>query len=79
MVFDVKKNIKLRMRGKIIIPQKTFRNIVKLSKEFDSIVETIEIMNDRELMKGIERSRTDFKKGRFRELKNMNEIDKMLG
>lgn len=67
------------MRDKIIIPQKAFRNMVRLNEEFDSLVETIEIMNDKELMKGIERSERDLKAGRVKELKSINGLDKIFG
>ena len=78
-MMDIKKKAKLSMRGKIIIPQKAFRNMVRLNEEFDSIVETIEIMNDRELMEGIERSENDLKAGRIKELKSINDLDKIFG
>lgn len=67
------------MRGKIIIPQKAFRNMVRLSEEFDSLVETIEIMNDKELVKGIERSRQDMNAGRIKELRSLDDLDKLFG
>ncbi len=38
----------------------------KLRGEFDSPVETIEIMNDKELVKGIKRSIDDVRSGRIR-------------
>lgn len=79
MILDIKKKTRLSMRGNIMIPQKAFRSIVKLNEEFDSIIETIEIMNDKELMKGIERSERDLKAGRVREIKNINDIDSMFG
>lgn len=79
MVFDIRKKAKVSMRGKIVIPQKAFKNMVRLNEQFDSIIETIEIMNDNELMKGIERSRSDLKAGRCREIKNTNDIDKLFG
>lgn len=79
MVLDIKKKAKFGMRGKIIIPQKAFRNMVRLNEEFDSIIETIEIMNDKELMKGIERSRRDLDAGRIKEMKNISDIDSMFG
>ncbi len=79
MVLDIKKKMKMSMRGKILIPQKAFRNMVKLNEEFDSLIETIEIMNDKELMKGIQRSERDLKAGRVKELKNINDLDKVFG
>lgn len=79
MVLDIKKRMKLSMRGKILIPQKAFKSMVKLNEEFDSIMETIEIMNDRELMEGVQRSRNDMKSGRVREIKNISDLDKIFG
>lgn len=79
MVLDIKKRMKPDMRGKILIPQKAFKSMVKLNEEFDSIMETIEIMNDKELMKGVQRSRNDMKSGRVRELKSINDLDKIFG
>lgn len=79
MVFDIKKKQKLSMRGKIVIPQRAFRNMVRLNEEFDSIIETIEVMNDKELMKGIERSRADLKAGRVKELKDISGLDELFG
>lgn len=51
------------------------RDMVRLREEFDIMVETLEIMSDPKLMKGIERSRKQAQKGRIRELKSVDEID----
>ena len=41
----------------------------------DSLIETIEIMNDETLMKEIKRSRNDLKAGRVHEIRNAEELD----
>jgi hypothetical protein len=43
----------------------------------DSLIETIEIMNDETLMKGIKRSRNDRKTGRAHEIRNVEELDEI--
>ena len=65
--------------SKIIISPETFNAMVKLRDEFDSIIETIEIMNDKELMEGIKRSEEDVKAGRTHELKNVDDLEKIWG
>ncbi len=40
-------------RNKIVISYDAFTHLKKLKDELDAIIETIEIMNDRELMEGI--------------------------
>lgn len=41
----------------------------------DSLIETIEMMNDETLMKGIKRLRNDLKAGRVHEIRNAEELD----
>jgi hypothetical protein len=48
--------------------------MVKLRNTFESIIETIEIMNDKELMAGIKRSNADFEAGRIHKLMNDSRI-----
>ncbi|MDP3104762.1 MAG: hypothetical protein Q8M95_09160 [Candidatus Methanoperedens sp.] len=40
-------------------------------------IETIEIINDMTLMKGIKRSRNDVKAGRIHEIRNVDELDEI--
>ena len=41
----------------------------------DQLIETIEILNDDILMKGIKRSLNDLKSGRIHEIRNVEELD----
>lgn len=41
------------------------------------LLETIEIMNDETLMKGIQKSRDDVKAGRVHQIKNVSELDEI--
>lgn len=63
------------MPRQIVLSEKMLRDMVRLREEFDIMVETLEIMSDPKLMKGIERSRKQAQKGRIRELKSVDEID----
>lgn len=56
-----------------------YRDMVKLREEMDAIIETLEIMSDEELMEGIRRSEEDLKAGRYKELKNVEELDEIWG
>ncbi len=62
-------------RNKIVISYDAFNNLKKLKDDLEAIIETIEIMNDEELMEGIKRSRDDVKAGRVHELKSVDELD----
>lgn len=46
----------------------------KDKEEMDILVETIEIMNDKKLMEGIERSKKDAKAGRVTKIKSAAEV-----
>lgn len=61
-------------KHEIIISPELFENILKLRDEFDSLVETLEILNDKELMEGIKRSREDAGAGRVHELKDVDDL-----
>ena len=63
------------MSKQITITKEAFQEMRKLKEEFDSLVETIEIMNDRELREGLKKSKTDVKEGRIGKLKNLDDID----
>jgi hypothetical protein len=52
-----------------------FEDILRIREELDSVVETIEIMNNKELREGIERSRKNVKEGKVRKLKSVDDID----
>jgi hypothetical protein len=44
------------MSGELTISTDAFNTLVKLKEELEDVIETIEIMNDRELMEGLKRS-----------------------
>lgn len=62
---------------KITMSGKVFGELIKLRDELESIIETIEIMNDKELMEGLERSKKDVETGRVYELKNAENLDEI--
>ena len=65
------------IENKIVISYDAFNNLRKLKDDLESLLETIEIMNDETLMKGIERSRDDVKAGRVHQMKDVSELDEI--
>ena len=65
------------MKGELTISPDAFNTLVKLKEELEEVIETIEIMNDRELMEGLKRSKKDVEEGRVYELKNVDELDEI--
>ncbi len=63
------------IQNKIVISFDAFNNLKKIKDELEALIETIEIMNDEDLMKGIERSRNDVKAGRVHEIRTADELD----
>jgi hypothetical protein len=63
------------MQQKITMTKSIFEDILRIREELDSVVETIEIMNNKELREGIERSRKNVKEGKIRKLKSVDDID----
>ncbi len=63
--------------NKIVISYDAFNNLKKLKEELESIIETIEIMNDEMLIAGIKRSKDDVKAGRVHELKSVDDLDEI--
>ena len=64
-------------RNEMVVNKNVFSDMLKLREEIESIIETLEIMNDRELMKGIGRSKRDVKEGKTHGLKNIDDLDKI--
>ena len=62
----------------ITISPELFESILDLRDEFDSLVETMEILNDKELMEGIKRSRKDAMAGKVHELKDTFPIPPLI-
>jgi hypothetical protein len=67
--------VKKEMQQKISMTKSIFEDILRIREELDSVVETIEIMNNKELREGIERSRKNVKEGKVRKLKSVDDID----
>lgn len=64
--------------NQIVIDTQVFVDMEKLREEFDSLMETIEIMNDKELVKGIKRSLDDVRSGRVSKLDSIDELDRKI-
>jgi hypothetical protein len=64
-------------QNKMVISFDAFNNLKKLKDELEALIETIEILNDEKLMKGIRSSRSDLEAGRIHELKNIDELDEV--
>jgi len=65
------------MKGELTISPEAFYTLVKLKEELEEVIETIEIINDKELMEGLKRSKKDVEEGRVYELKNVDELDEI--
>jgi len=74
-----KMEVEKREYIKGVVASAVYRDMVKLREEMDAIIETLEIMSDEELMEGIRRSKEDLKAGRYKELKNVEELDEIWG
>jgi len=65
------------MKGELTISPEAFYTLVKLKEELEEVIETIEIINDKELMEGLKRSKMDVEEGRVYELKNVDDFDEI--
>ena len=74
----MKKLADVTAEKKLVITPEVFDEMVRLRGEFDSLIETIEILNDRELMEGIKRSKEDVKSGRVYKVKKIEDLDRVL-
>ncbi|CEG13308.1 hypothetical protein MSIBF_A3640004 [groundwater metagenome] len=63
--------------NEMVVNKSVFNDMLIVKKEIDSIIETLEIMNNPDLMNGIERSKRDVKEGRTHELKSIDDLDKV--
>ena len=62
---------------KITMSETVFGELIKLRDELERILETIEIMNDKELLEGLERSKKDAENGKIYELENVDDLDEL--
>lgn len=67
----------ITQKKEIVISFDAFDNLKKLKDELEALIETIEILNDEKLMKGIRSSREDVEAGRIHELTNIDELDEV--
>ena len=57
-----------------MVSKEVFDALIRIREELDQIIESIEIMNDKELMEGIDRAIKDVKNGKIYELKDIDEL-----
>ncbi|MBN1761701.1 MAG: hypothetical protein JW878_01300 [Methanomicrobia archaeon] len=69
--------IKTTMKGELTLSPDAFNTLVKLKEELEAVIETIEILNDKELIEGLKRSKKDIAEGRVYELRNVDELDEI--
>jgi len=62
---------------KIVISRDVFKEMIRLRDELDGLIETIEIMNDPGLIRGIKRGQADAKAGRVHELRSVTNLDEV--
>ncbi len=61
--------------NKVIIPKEDFEKIIA---DVDSLIETVEILSDKELIEQIKESERDIKEGRIKEIKSKKDIDALF-
>lgn len=69
--------MKPKNTSQVTIDRRIFMDMEKLRLEFDSLMETIEIMNDPALMAGVKRSISDVKSGRVSKIKSPDDLDRL--
>ncbi len=61
--------------NKVIIPKEDFEKIIA---EVDSLIETVEILSDEELIEQIKESERNIKEGKVKEIKSKKDIDALF-
>ena len=61
--------------NKVIIPKEDFEKIIA---DVDSLIETVEILSDRELIEQIKESERNIKEGKVKEIKSKKDIDALF-
>ncbi len=61
--------------NKVIIPKEDFEKIIA---DVDSLIETIEILSDRELIEQIKESERNIKEGKVKDIKSKKDIDALF-
>ena len=60
-----------KMARTITISEDIFEEMIRKKEEFDAIVESIELMNNPEVMESIRKSKEDIKAGRVHKLRDI--------
>ena len=63
-------------KGEVIMSKEDFEKIIA---EVDSLIETLEIMSDGELMKQIEEGERNIREGKVKEIKSRKDLERLLG
>jgi len=58
----------------LVLSRDILNALIRIRKELDEIIETLETMSDEETMEGIKRGLEDIEKGRIYELKDIEDI-----
>ena len=61
--------------NKVVIPKEDFEKIIA---DVDSLIETVEILSDKELIEQIKESERDIKEGKIKEIKSKKDIDALF-
>jgi len=63
-------------KGEVIMSKEDFEKIIA---EVDSLIETLEIMSDGELMKQIEEGERNIGEGKVKKIKSRKDLERLLG
>jgi PHD/YefM family antitoxin component YafN of YafNO toxin-antitoxin module len=61
--------------NKVIIPKEDFEKIIA---DVDSLIETVEILSDKELIEQIKESERNIREGKVKEIKSKKDIDALF-
>ncbi len=61
--------------NKVIIPKEDFEKIIA---DVDSLIETVEILSDKELIEQIKESERNIKEGKVKEIKSKKDINALF-
>jgi PHD/YefM family antitoxin component YafN of YafNO toxin-antitoxin module len=68
--------IKLKeKKGEVVMSRDDFEGLIS---EMESLIETVEILSDENLMKQICESEKDIKEGKINEIKSMNDLKELF-
>jgi hypothetical protein len=68
------KRVQLEDPTQILLDYRAFEELSKLVERMESLIETIDIKNNKELMEGLKKSREDLTLGKVYELKNFSDL-----